>query len=457
MHLILLSGGSGKRLWPLSNSVRSKQFLKLLPNIDAETHEKVTESMVQRVYRQIKTVGNWESVTIAAAASQKDLLEMQLDDNVNIVIEPERRDTFPAIALACSYLHDIKKVSKDDAVAVLPVDPYVDIDFFKTIEKSEKFIRENETNLLLIGAKPAYPSEKYGYIVPLEKADGEEAFAVKEFKEKPTKAEAEKLIENGALWNCGVFGLKIGYALDILHSKYNIEDFSYLNMQAEFKRLNKTSFDYEVVEHAQAIKAIVYDGQWKDLGTWETLSEEATDNINKHNSNVIMDKTSCSNTYVINETKLPLVVAGVNDAVVVASNDGILVSGKGETHRIKDLLPKSAVRPMSEERRWGGYTVIEHTKYEDCSEVLTKKLVLNAGKRISYQYHNHRKEIWSIVHGKGLVYLEGKKTEVSAGDVIKVEVKQKHAIMAITDLEIIEVQIGVPLTEEDIVRLSYAW
>lgn len=439
MHLILLSGGSGKRLWPLSNDVRSKQFLKLLKDENGNA-----ESMVQRVYRQIKEVGGWDSITVAASASQRDMLALQLGEDVNVVIEPERRDTFPAIALACSYLYSEENVSREEAIAVLPVDPYVDLDYFKKVSSMEKVIlQDKETDLVLLGAMPTFPTEKYGYIV-CEKNGSE----VSRFKEKPSVEEAQDLIDQGALWNCGVFGLKLDYVLSILEEKYGVKDFSYNAMKQVFLTLKKTSFDYEIVEKAKNIKVIKYENTWMDLGTWQTITMEMK---NSTEGNVITDG-GCVNTHVINDIDMPIVAMGVEDSVIVASNDGILVAKKDQTSRLKDMISGVNNRPMYERKRWGKYKV-----YENNGGALTKKLIIEAGKQISYQYHEHRKEVWTILSGEGILYLDGEKSQVSVGDVIKVDEGIKHAIKAVTQLEIIEVQIGDKLEEEDIVRINMEW
>lgn len=442
MHLILLSGGSGKRLWPLSNEVRSKQFLKLLKDSNGEP-----ESMVQRVYRQLKEAGHWQSITVAAGAAQKDQIQSQLGENVNLVIEPERRDTFPAIALATSFLYSECGVNKDESIAVLPVDPFVEVDFFKAIGRIETELEGTNSDLVLLGATPLFPSEKYGYIVPTENRQD-----VKNFKEKPEMHIAEKLIKDGALWNCGVFGLKLGYVQEILKQKYNIDNFNYEDMKNHFLNLKKTSFDYEVVEKAEHIRVIRYEGPWKDLGTWETFTEEIENSVS---GNVVTDG-SCQNTHIINEQGLPVVAMGVNDAVIVASLDGILVASKGKTAKLKEITSEIKNRPMYEERRWGKYMVLDHTNV-DGFESLTKRIILNKGKQISYQYHNCRSEVWTIVAGKGIVYIDGEKKEVKAGDVIKFEIGMRHGMKALTELEMIEVQLGDNLVEEDIVRLEMEW
>lgn len=447
MHLILLSGGSGKRLWPLSNDVRSKQFLKVLSREDGSR-----ESMVQRVYRQILSVGGWDSITVVAGAPQLDQLRMQLGNEVNIVIEPERRDTFPAIALACSYLNSEKGVSLHDTVVVLPVDPYVEVTYFKKIADINDLVQKNSYDLVLMGAAPVRPSEKYGYIVPGNAVEEDSCMEVRHFKEKPTEEEASKLIEQGALWNCGVFGLKISYVLDILHSQHKVKKPDYSWVLGHFSSLAKTSFDYEVVEKAERIAVIPYDGEWKDLGTWETLTEEMKE---PYSGNVLVDE-SCSDSYIINEMDVPVVAMGLHDSVIVASHDGILVSEKGQTYQLKELLADVQNRPMYEKRRWGEYVVLDHI-VRDNTDILTKRLIIRSGCRISYQYHTCREEIWTIISGNGILYLDGEFRQVSAGDIIHISAGMKHGIMAVGLLEIIEIQMGRPLVETDIVRIDEEW
>ncbi len=209
MNIILLSGGSGKRLWPLSNDIRSKQFIKIFKKEDG-----TYESMVQRVYRQIKKVDQNAIVTIATSKSQVSAINNQLGENVGISIEPCRRDTFPAIALATSYLVDVQGVSPEAVVVVCPVDPYVEENYFDMLKKLEEQAQKGEANLVLMGIEPTYPSEKYGYIIPSSK---EEVSKVETFKEKPDTQTAEKYISQGALWNGGVFAYKLKYVLDRAH------------------------------------------------------------------------------------------------------------------------------------------------------------------------------------------------------------------------------------------------
>ena len=175
MNVILLSGGSGKRLWPLSNDVRSKQFIKLFKNNDEY------ESMVQRVYRQITTVDADAKITIATSKSQASAIKNQLGEKASICVEPCRRDTFPAIALAATYLHDEMGVAENEAVVVCPVDPYVDNTYYEAVKTLQELAEQGGANLTLMGIEPTYPSEKYGYIIP---ESGENVSKVKEFKDK---------------------------------------------------------------------------------------------------------------------------------------------------------------------------------------------------------------------------------------------------------------------------------
>ena len=217
MNVILLSGGSGKRLWPLSNELRSKQFLKLFCNESGNY-----ESMVQRVYRQIREVDSNAFITIATAESQVSALKNQLGDKIDISVEPKRKDTFPAIALATLYLYDIKHVAEDEVVIVSPIDPYVDIKYFESFKELERITYSSDFNLSLIGIEPTYPSEKYGYIIPYSQG---KISLVRRFKEKPTENKALEYINEGALWNGAVFAFKIKYLLKIVKKYFGISSF----------------------------------------------------------------------------------------------------------------------------------------------------------------------------------------------------------------------------------------
>ncbi|EMK2596050.1 sugar phosphate nucleotidyltransferase [Bacillus cereus group sp. MYBK65-1] len=446
MKLILLSGGSGKRLWPLSNDSRSKQFLKVLKNENDEM-----QSMVQRVWGQLTSLGIENDAVIATSKSQVDMINSQLGNDVPIIIEPERRDTFPAIALAASYLYSKEHVDLDEVVGVLPVDPYVENSFFERLLDLEKALNSSNADLGLMGVTPTYPSEKYGYIVPDIEESTQELIQVSHFKEKPAATEAEELLKQNALWNSGVFAFKLDKIISLLDQKGLPVQYDVLVQR--YASLPKISFDYEVVEKTENIIALPYNGSWKDLGTWNTLTEEMGMNIlGKGNMGI-----ECEQNHIINELDIPVSVLGLSNIIVAASPDGILVSEKDASPRVKELVGDWDQRPMYEERRWGWYRVLDHTKYDDGNEVLTKRIGITASKNLSYQYHHNRSEVWTIVKGEGIFVLDNEIRVVRPGDVLEIQPRQRHAIKAITDLEFIEVQSGSELVEEDIVRIYMQW
>lgn len=447
MKLLLLSGGSGKRLWPLSNNVRSKQFLKILRDPDGEL-----ESMVQRIWRQLSYVGLTKHTFVVTCAEQVDILKSQLGEDVSLIVEPMRRDTFPAIALAASYLHSVEKVNPDEVVCVLPVDSYVDDSFFKNLfEELQEILLASQANLALLGVAPTYPSQKYGYIVPVDGASNANLSyqRASHFIEKPEEKLAKQLIDKNALWNCGVFAFKISFMLDRLAQKKL--PVAYEELYKIYHELLPISFDYEIVEKTSSIVVKKYMKNWKDLGTWSTLTEEmGTSQIGKG-----MISADSSNTHVINELQMPLIIQGLSDVIVAASPDGILVSHKFSSDKIKTLISEIQNRPMFEECRWGTYRVLDYDAGKQNS--LTKQLVVHAGKNTSYETHKQRSEAWIVTSGVGLVAFEDRIFQVIAGSVLLIPTGSKHAIKAISELQIIEVQIGTILLEEDTESMTSYW
>lgn len=446
MQLILLSGGSGKRLWPLSNDARSKQFLPLLASPDGGM-----ESMIQRVVRQIREAQLTNNITFATNAVQRDSIINQLGEDVSVVTEPERRDTFPAIALAASYLAKEKKCGSDEIVVVMPCDVYTESRYFATIGKMVETVKNNVADLVLMGIAPTYPSEKFGYVVPKKAETSEGVKMVERFTEKPNEEKAKQLLEQGAYWNGGVFAFRLGYMMNIVDQYLKTNTFQETHKRyAEFPKI---SFDYEVAEKAQSVAVVPFAGEWKDLGTWNALCEELP---STHIGNVMMGENN-ENTHAVNELGIPVFCNGLKEVIVAASPDGIMVCDKHDSEKIKDYANKLITRPMYEERRWGTYCVLDNAKYEDGTRSLTKTIHLNAGKHISYQLHRHRSETWTCVDGEGIFVLDGERRLVKRGDVMNIPLGHHHAIKAITDLTFIEVQIGNPLVEEDIERFEFKW
>lgn len=430
MNIVLLSGGSGQRLWPLSNDVRSKQFIKIF-----RTEENMYESMVQRVYRQIKKTDHEAVVTVATSKAQVSSLHNQLGEGIGISVEPCRRDTFPAIALATAYLHDVQGVSEDEAVVVCPVDPYVEDDYFEALKKLGELAAEGEANLVLMGIEPTYPSEKYGYIIPRDK---EKVSFVSNFKEKPDAETAKEYIKKGALWNGGVFAYKLKYVLDKAHELIDFTD--YEDLFSRYDTLTKISFDYAVVEKEKSIQVMRFSGEWKDLGTWNTLTEAMEEKI--IGKAVLND--GCDNVHVVNELDVPILCMGLKDVVVSASPEGILVSDKEQSSYIKSYVDQLNRPVMFAEKSWGSFRVLD---VED--EGLTIKVTLHAGHRMNYHSHERRDEVWTVISGEGRSIVDGMEQPVRAGDVVTMQAGCRHTLIADTELKVIEVQLGKEISVHD--------
>ncbi len=430
MNIILLSGGSGKRLWPLSNDIRSKQFIKIFKTPDGEY-----ESMVQRVYRQIRKVDPHATVTIATSRTQVSSIHNQLGENVGISVEPCRRDTFPAIALATAYLHHVQCVPAEETVVVCPVDPYVEDDYFEALAQLHRQAAKGEANLVLMGMEPSYPSEKYGYILP-ETTDA--ISMVSSFKEKPDAQTAAEYISHRALWNGGIFAYKLGYVLGKAHELIDFTDYN--DLFDKYDTLKKISFDYAVVEKEPAIQVMRFSGQWKDIGTWNTLTEAMDEKgIGKH----IMDQT-CKDVHIINELGMPILAMGLKNVVISASPEGILVSDKGQSSYIKPFVEEINQQIMFAEKSWGSFRVLDVEK-----ESMTLKVTLNPGHRMNYHSHQNRDEVWVVISGRGRAVVDGLNQEIRAGHVLTMKAGCRHTVVAETELKLVEVQLGQDISVHD--------
>ena len=429
MNLILLSGGSGKRLWPLSNDIRSKQFIKIFKTADSY------ESMVQRMYRLIHQTDPQAVITLATSKTQVSSLHNQLGKNIDISVEPGRRDTFPAIALATAYLHDVKGISEDEAVVVCPVDPYVNEEWFAALHQLHALAQKGTANLCLLGITPTYPSEKYGYIIPQAQ---DAVSTVKTFKEKPDVKTAQTYISQGGLWNGGVFAYKIGYVLKRAHELIDFTD--YQDLFHKYETLQKISFDYAVVEKEADIAVMRFNGKWKDLGTWNTFTEVMRDPTI---GNVRLDDT-CQNLHAINELDLPIVCMGLKNTVVAASPEGILIADKHQSSYLKPIVDKIVQDVQFAEKSWGSYHVLDTQK-----DSLAIRITLNPGHRMNYHCHVRRNEVWTIVSGQGRAIVDGMEQPVKPGDVITMQAGCKHTLFADTELKVIEVQLGTDIRADD--------
>lgn len=431
MQIVLLSGGAGKRLWPLSNDLYSKQFLRLLKQEDG-----IHESMIQRVCRQVRSVVPDVPITVATGREQVSLIRRQLGAGVNISIEPCRRDTFPAIALVSAYLHEVRGVPLDEAVAICPADPYVDGDYFRAVLRLlEEAEREGSANLVLMGIEPTYPSEKYGYIIPFSQ---ESQSMVQSFKEKPNRETAAQYIKQGALWNSGIFAFKLGYALDRARELLNYTD--YEDLFNRYEELSKISFDYAVVEKEKSIAVQRYSGTWLDIGTWNTFAEVMPEcTIGR----VTMDEM-CRNTHVVNTLPMPILCMGLKDVVIAASPEGILISDKERSSAMKPYAEKLHTPVMYTEKSWGEFRIIDAE-----TESLTIKITLSPGRSLTYHMHERRDETWTVIEGRGWVKLDGNEFAVAEGQTVRIPRGSFHTVRAETLLKVMEIQTGEDIDVED--------
>lgn len=430
MNIVLLSGGSGKRLWPLSNDIRSKQFIKIF-----RTEDGSYESMVQRVYRQIKKADKDARITIATSKAQVSVINNQLGEGIRICAEPCRRDTFPAIALAAAYLADVQGTDPEEPVVVCPIDPYVEDGYFEALKNLAAWAAKGEANLVLMGIEPTYPSEKYGYIIP----EGTDAVSkVSTFKEKPDRLAAEEYIRQGALWNGGVFAFQLKYMLQKAHELLDFAD--YQDLFDRYEKLEKISFDYAVVEKEKHLQVMRFHGQWKDLGTWNTLTEAMEESCI---GDAIL-AAPCRNVHIINELDVPVLAMGMKDVVISASPEGILVADKEQSSYIKPYVDRINQQIMFAEKSWGSFRVLD---VEEGS--LTIKVTLNPGHRMNYHSHRNRDEVWVVITGTGRRVVDGDVKDIHTGDVIMMKAGCCHTVIACTELQLIEVQLGKEISVHD--------
>ncbi len=430
MNIVLLSGGSGKRLWPLSNDVRSKQFIKIFKNEDG-----TYESMLQRMYRQIKKIDPNAVITIATSKTQVSAIRNQLGEDAGVSVEPCRMDTFPAIALASSYLMDVEGVSGDEPVVICPVDPYVEEDYFKALKDLSEQAAKGEANLVLMGVEPTSPSERYGYIIPMT---CEHTSFVSAFREKPTSGEAAEYIKQGALWNGGVFACRLDYVLEKAHELIDFTD--HRDLFDKYDTLTRISFDYAVVEKEKKIQVQRFSGKWKDLGTWNSLTAAMEDKVVGKG---ILDE-SCSGVSIVNEMDVPVLAMGLTDVIISASPDGILVSDKESSSHIKPFVDGMVQQIMFAEKSWGSYRVMDVE-----AGSMTIKVTLNEGNSMNYHSHRNRDEIWVVLSGEGTTIVDGMEQSITAGDVITMSAGCRHTVIARTELKLIEVQLGREISVTD--------
>lgn len=430
MNILLLSGDSGKRLWPLSNGVRSRQFLQILRSPSGKY-----ESVAQRVYRQILQADKETKIVVAASKLQIPAIRNQLDEDVEICVEPKRRNTFPAVALSVAWMAEKREMPDEEIIIVCPMDTYADDDYFQTLGTLAQIVSRGDAEIALVGIAPAYPSEKYGYLLP----DSREKISKVIFhSEKPTETVAKELIDRGALWNGGVFAFRVGYFLNALRTVISFSDYD--DLYQKYEQIPEGSFEDIFLKETGNKKLVRFDGIWKDLGTWNTLTEAMEEPIV---GKAKLDDI-CHNVHVINELNIPILCLGIENAVISAAPDGILVSDKKQSSYMEPLIDQLDQQVMFADKSWGSFQVldIEH-------ESMTIKVILKPGHRMNYHSHERRDEVWTVLSGQGRTIVDGMEQPVAAGDVITMQAGCRHTIIADTELHIMEVQLGREIDVHD--------
>lgn len=432
---IILAGGSGSRLWPVSRMSYPKQFCELLD-----------DTLLNKTIARLLPFGKPLLLTSKKLAplSERALEENELPKN-SLLIEPEAKNTAAAMAYLCQILKD----QPDTVIGVFPSDHWVEEtkNFEKDIQAAVALAKKSET-LVLIGIPPTYAATSYGYIET-------EAEEVKSFIEKPAQSQANALIKKPhILWNSGIFILTVKSLKKAFedHSPQFLTAFENQSAEEAFKTLPTNSFDYEIVEKLKNIKCLKASFKWSDLGSWDQLVENYGGSLAK-----TYEVNAQNNTAITSRTKSTGFI-GVDDILVVDTKDALLIAKKGQGQKVKDLVEvmlasndRRAIDPVKELRNWGEFSVLEE---EDNFKV--KKVKVLPGKAISYQSHKNRQEHWILLKGEAEVVLDGITHNLKKGESIFVKSNVKHLIRCISEvpLELIEVQTGSYFGEDDIQRFE---
>lgn len=448
MFGVILAGGSGSRLWPLSRELYPKQLL----NLCAE------KSLLQSTFEMLnKFIPASEIISVTNSKHQANV-KMQLGDLCEspvILAEPLSKNTAPAIAICVKYI--LETSDKDETILVVPSDLLIKENekFKQTVISAQKYVDEGK--IVTFGIKPTYPETGFGYIHSVDNK-------VTKFTEKPdNETVLTYLQDENYYWNSGIFMFKVSTIMkelethcpDIMNILQNIKCSDNKISFTEFDKMPNISIDYALMEKSDNIAMVELQSDWKDLGSWKSIYEVSPKD---ENNNVfvghVLDKDS-KNSFVYSSSKLVATI-GLEDTIVIETEDAILACKKDKTQEVKQIyetlkqqhdgtqkVHKTVYRP------WGFYTVIAEGK-----GFQTKIIHVNVGQKLSVQSHNHRSEHWVVLSGMAKVVLEGKDHILSPGHSVDIPIKAIHSLQNPfeEDLEIIEVQKGDILSEDDIIR-----
>ncbi len=455
---VVLSGGSGTRLWPLSRGQHPKQFLPLVSD----------RSMLQETVLRLQGLKNLQAPIAICNENHRFMMAEQLwEINIPpaaIILEPVGKNTAPAVAMAALAVS-----SPDDILLVLPADHVIaDVVAFQTaIKQAEELAEEN--NLVTFGIVATEPETGYGYIKGGNKK-GEHAFEVASFVEKPNLETAKKYLESGEyFWNSGMFVFKAGCYLEELE-KYNPEmlaackeAYKLAEVDADFIRLDKTSFskcpadsiDFAIMEKTTKAVVVPLDAKWNDVGSWSALwdvIDKDTEGNTINGDVVTVDTRNC----FLHSSHRLVTTVGVDNLVVIETSDAIMVVSKDKVQDVKAIVNKLKAenRPESELHRkvyrpWGHYDSVDKGERHHA-----KRIVVNPGAKLSVQKHHHRAEHWVVVKGTALVTKGDKEMLLTENESTYIPLGVVHCLEnpGVIPLEMIEVQSGSYLGEDDIVR-----